>query len=176
MALEARPKESKSTLEPMPHTFAVENGLVYDYYPIKLGLRLGDYIAIQKLPPVMKEGFVTYQKRLYKVTFRDFFRSRVNVGQPAYTPARNDDGASTSRSTIVDPSPSSDVAATPASVGDQQGSESTFGLQINQAADLAWEDQIRTLLFVDDPQEEWIIETAPQSGQSHESSPVQAVN
>lgn len=157
MASELRPKESKEVLEPTKGTLAVENGLLYDYYSISFGEQQGPFVSIKKLPPVFKEGFVTYQKKLYKVGFRDFLRSRVNVGQPAHVPAaRNADNGNSAASAPPD------VAAT-SGPGNQPRVDSVVELQVQQAADLAFEDQVRALLYAADPEEEWDYQTAPQS-------------
>lgn len=157
MVTVVRPKESKGALEPVTNTFAVQNGMLWDYYPIKLGDRKGDYVAIVKLPPVLKEGYATYQKKLFKVTFKDFLRSRVNVGQPAYTaePGTDDESGSTEQPKLV--------TVKPAVNSEQCRTDDTFGVQINEAADVAWQEQVRALLYLDDPEAEWEFETAPQS-------------
>lgn len=145
-------------MEPVNGSFAVQNGLMWDYYPMKLGDRKGDFVAITKLPPVLKEGYATYQKKLFKVTFKDFLRSRINVGQPAFTaePAATDEpSGTTDQPTATVDKPRVDSV--------QSGSDKSFGLQEHQAADVAWEEQVRALLHLDDPEAEWEFETAPQS-------------
>lgn len=152
MATTARPKESKGVLEPTSNTFAIQAGMLYDYYTIRFGRKIGPYVEIQKLPPVISEGYVTYQKKLFRVTLKDYFRSRVNVEQPAYTiPTSNtNDG---NGSSVPEHSASSVVAA---SVDlKQPRTESDAGFQVDKAVDLAWEDQIRALLYVEDPEAEW---------------------
>lgn len=155
MAVTVRPKESKGALEPVKDTYAVENGVLYDYYPIKLGDRKGDYVTIMKLPPVLKPGYVTYQKELYKVELRDFLRGRVNVGTNfKYVPA--EPGATT------EPEPANGAVDNASVSAEQQGASPDPGIQIDQAVDMAWEEQIRTLLTLDDPEAQWEFETASQ--------------
>lgn len=161
MATQISPKESKSVLEPTRNTFAVENGILYDYFSIKLGERRGDYVDITKLPPVIRPGFVTFQKKLYKLELRDFFRSRLNVGQPAFSSTISSDTGADAADATANPTVTN-VDTTTESDG-QSRVDSTFGVQVNQAADVAWEDQIRALLFADDPEAQWEFETATQS-------------
>ena len=61
---EARPVESKGTLEPKANTIAVVNGMLFDYYSIKLGERHGPFMELIKVPPLIVEGFVTVGKQL----------------------------------------------------------------------------------------------------------------
>jgi hypothetical protein len=159
MTATVRPKESKAVLEPTKGTFAVANGVLFDYYTIKFGEQKGNYVTLEKLPPVLKEGYATYQRKLYKVELRDFLRSRVNVGQSAYTPNATPD---TGGSTTATPGPASPALVNPNADSIQSAVDGTFGVQVNQAADLAWKDQISALLHAYDPEEEWIVETTPQ--------------
>lgn len=154
----ASPKESKGSLETLPNTFAVQNGVLYDYYSIKFGERRGDFVDIHKLPGVMKEGFVTYQKNLYRVSLKDYLRSKVNVGQSPYVPPStlNDGG----RELTAANKPTSNVGKLRIDSG-QLGSLGDLDVQIEQAANLAFEDQIRALLYADNPEEEWLNQTAP---------------
>jgi hypothetical protein len=151
-----RPKESKANLEPIPNTFAVLNGLVYDYYPTKFGTRRGDWIDLLKIPPVMSEGYVTFEKQLYRVDLRDYFRRRVNVGRAAFTPATttNSGGASITAAGAPAAAAGTGVVVTGFNT-EQSATDSTFGVQINEIADMAWKDQIRSLLYIDDPEAEW---------------------
>jgi hypothetical protein len=159
MATTISPKESRGALEPVPNTYAVENGVLYDYYPVKLGDRKGDFVTITKLPPLLREGFVTYQKKLFKVELRDFFRSRVNVGKPYVAAA---DGTNANTTATSDSVVSAELGQ-PSTTPDKQGTVDTSGIQVDEAVDLAWEEQIRALLTLDDPEAQWDFKTATQS-------------
>jgi len=141
------PKESKGVLEPMLNTFAVANGILYDYYAIKFGERKGPYVELLKLPPLISEGFVTFERKLYKVQLSDYIRRRVNVTNPYRAPA-------------AVPSPNVDVVETihdtnkPAVVQIANAS-------LDQAVDLAWQEQIDALHYLDDPEEEWLHPFTP---------------
>lgn len=139
---EVRPKESKGTLEPMANTIAVANGMLFDYYAIKLGEKKGPFVELIKVPPLIVEGFVTVGKQLYVVGFKDYIRRRVNVSSP-YRAA-----VATNQSTA------NDVVET-VSNRDQSTVSQCADPAIDQAANLAWKEQIDSLLHADDPEEEW---------------------
>lgn len=146
---EVTPVESKGTLEPKANTIAVVNGMLFDYYTIKLGDRLGPYVELAKVPPLIVEGFVTVGKQLYQVTIKDFIRRRVNVTNPyrAAATAATQQPAAVDVAEDVQPSNQSAIGQLTESV-------------LDQAADLAWKDQINALCYLDDPEEEWVIETS----------------
>lgn len=152
------PKVVKSVLEPTLNTIAIENGLFFDYYPIKLGDKTGDFVQLTKLPPVIAEGFVTYNKRLYKLTYRDFFRRRLNV-QSSYTAPTSATRTGAVESTNT-PEPIGVVEAGDNSV--QSGVGNSVELQVLEDANLAWDEQINSLLHSIDSEEEWVIENYSQ--------------
>ncbi len=146
MTAEVRPTVTKGVLEPTTSTLAVRNGDVYDYYRIKAGDPRGDFVDLLKLPPVLMEGYVTYKGKLYPFSLRDFFRRRVNVGQSAYRPATSAD-ATDDTSSSGDP-----IAVVTETITnpDQSGASNAFGLQEHEAANLAWQEQIDALQYLDD--------------------------
>ena len=141
---EVRPKESKGTLELMANTIAVANGLVFDYYPIKLGEKRGPYIDLVKVPPLIVEGFVTVGKQLFQVSYKDYIRRRVNVTNPYRVTASQQ----CSNHNVVQSIPDRD----------QQAIKQCVEPILDEAANLAWKDQIDSLLHSYDPQEEWYPE------------------
>ena len=144
---EVRPLESRGTLDPKANTIAVVNGMLFDYYSIKLGERHGPYIELVKVPPLIVEGFVTVGKQLYQVTIKDFIRRRVNVTSPYRATAATEQPAALDVAEDIQPSNQSAISKLAESV-------------LDQAADLAWQDQIDSLCYLDDPEEEWILETS----------------
>jgi hypothetical protein len=165
------PKAVKNELEPMRDTIAVANGLFFEYYPIKLGEKVGGFVQITQLPSVLKEGYVTFERKLFRLTFRDFFRRRLNVNQPSYgtTPAAGATSTATAgpTSTTVVPSGNSDI---------QPRTRVSDEVSLDEVINLAWDEQISTLLHSLDPEAEWVIEAAPQSGPTDESSTVQVTD
>jgi hypothetical protein len=148
----ARPKESKASLDPIPNTYAIPNGVLYDYYSIKFGERKGDFVEITKLPPTIQEGFVTFQKQLYRVSIRDYLRRRVNVGQPAYVTPTTGNAAGAALTNAAGPAPN---VVNGFCASGQQGPGSATELQFVKDADVAWEEQVGALLYADDPEAEW---------------------
>ena len=146
MTTEVRPTVTKAALEPVTNTLAVRNGEVYDYYRIKPGEPRGDFVDLLKLPSVPTEGYITYKGKLYPFSLRDFFRRRVNVGQSAYRNPASADTTDSTASSVEAPA----VAATATAHSDEPGSSNAFGLQEHQAADLAWQEQIDALQYLDD--------------------------
>jgi len=135
------PKESKSNLEPTANTIAFQNGLVYDYYAIKLGSIKGPFLELFKLPPVMQEGFITVNKKLYKISISDYIRSRVNVSASSIDARISN---TTAPAVVVDPN--------------QQPLGVYLGIQEDGNANMAWAEQIESLLHLEDPEEQWDIQ------------------
>lgn len=135
---------SKVRLEPTPNTFAMLNGTSYDYHRIVLGDLTGNYVNIDRMPSVINEGYVTYKKNLYFVSYRDFFRRRVNVSH-IYQPTNSAGNTNPLAAPVAQPGVNSDEPRT----------EDAARNQIDEDADLAWEEQIGALLHSIDPQEEW---------------------
>ena len=60
--------------------FVVQNGLLFDYYPVKVGPHsLSIFLSIEVSPPVLTDGFICYQRKIYKVSANDLLRRRINV-------------------------------------------------------------------------------------------------
>lgn len=146
---EVRPKETRGILEPVANTIAVADGLMFNYYPIKLGDKKGPFRELVKIPPLIVEGFVTVGKQLFQVSTKDFIRRRVNVTSPY-------------RATASQQSANLDVVEA-VSNPEQPAVVQCIDPAIDEAANLAWQDQINALLYLDDPQEEWLPTDFTQS-------------
>lgn len=142
------PKETDRVLRPVTNTYAIMHGEVYDYYSIKLGESKGKFVELLKLPPCLEEGYITINKKLYFVTFKDLLRGRVNVEREFSTTATGDGQPITT--IVVDQNNS---------VDNQSGLNQSTELQEGEHADLAWQEQINALLHLDDPEEEWSFTT-----------------
>ncbi len=138
--MEVRPKESKGSLEPMANTIAVANGILFDYYPVKLGVQKGLFVEILKAPAVIVEGYITYKRKLYAVSFKDYIRRKVNVARH-FQPIAASPIPATIREQLRDPV--------------QSTVNSDTEREIHAAADLAWSEQVKSLLALDDPEAEW---------------------
>lgn len=155
MANSLDPKETRTTLALVPNTLAVQNGSNFDYYAIKLGGVVNGYLQILKMPPIIAEGYITHNRKLYKLTYRDFFRRRLNVTQPSYSPTS---AITNSNANISTPGDSSSTvgAMVEASVNNiQSGPVESVELQLIEIANMAWKEQVGTLLHSIDPEEEW---------------------
>lgn len=132
------PKWSRGTLDVINNTFVVRNGLIYEYYPISVRpYKAGsNFIEFETSPGIVSDGIAIVGKKLYKVTVADLFRRKINVNKREDT----DDRSSTSKSATKAKSAKSKT------ISNKQGSIEAFGSDVSKTADLAWEDQIDTLL------------------------------
>lgn len=153
------PKLTESFLRPMKNTFACrsDNGLLYDYYSISVKPGPSENLLIfVKAPPVVKEGVVTLNKEQYQVTVQDILRGRIRVANKftAATTARN---SRISASSIAEPRPGGSSNAVPNN--EQHGANDAPWYEVDKAADVAWEEQVGTLLStVYSKEGQWEIE------------------
>lgn len=151
------PRYTRETLDKVSGMYIVYNPSTnsYDYYYAKLGKeKTGNYVPIIRAPNFipMGDGFMVFQRKLYKVTLRDFLRSRVNVGIGPYSVTATSTSADTS---------------TPTQVGRRRGNQVTgqpitseiIGSSEDSLADVAWQEQIDSLLYLEDSETEWDIVT-----------------
>ena len=160
MAANRAPKESRATLDPKANTIAIANGMLFDYYSIKLGERVGPFVTLLNLPPVIPEeaAFVTISRKIYKLTPKDYIRRRVNVSNP-YNPRANATNAVNS-TTSAESCGGTGESTSASNRGhdlsrhnlhsDQQGSGGSTEAEEIKLANLAWLDQIETLQYIDD--------------------------
>ena len=133
-------------LAPKAKTLAVFDGNEYIYYPITLGIRNGNFVPVLKAPQVIKEGFVTFERKLFKFGLRDFFRGRLNVAQPAQSSRIVSRASVVTASAVPEPAPTS---------SDQPGTSGLFRDDLDQDTNLAWGEQIDSLLYATNSEEEW---------------------
>lgn len=100
------------------------------------------YLKFTKAPPVYMEGFFVFRSKFYPVTIRDLVRGQINVRKSRALTAQQLQG-------IFDPVP--EPVAEPA---EQPGPVTPTG-EVSSDIDLASNEYIRTLLFLEDPEEEW---------------------
>lgn len=158
------PKLSESFLRPMKNTFACrsENGLLYDYYPIVVKPGPSENLLLfVKAPPVIKDGVVTLNKEQYQVTIQDILRGRIRVATKLTT-ATNARNSRTTTPSTAGPRPGG--TGNPISNNEQYGADDTLGIEVDKAADMAWEEQVGTLLStVYSKEGRWEVERTPQS-------------
>ena len=148
MAEPVGPKETRDTLERVLNTLAIRNSEgKFDYYSVSLSKTPrgtnGKFVDINRLPPVISEGYVYYKRNVYYISVREFLRRYVDVSKPPvdlaafnqhYVPSSVDTGAASEN---------------------KPGTNEDSGNISSEVIDLAWEEQISTLLHLDDTQEEW---------------------
>lgn len=160
------PRKSTETLESRSGFLIVYNSTtkVYDYYYMKLGTeRVGNYVSFVRPPDFVPEdeGFVVFNKKLYKVSKRDFLRSRVNVGIGPITSSTGTGRTRTRSSraaaavTETGASESSNVVTSSSSDSIESGASGSSGGQESHIHDMAWQEQISALLYHEDPEADW---------------------
>jgi hypothetical protein len=164
------PKFSKETLVPLVGYFAVLEDAMYNYYPVILGNTLGKFIEILKPPPVLSEGFVTVGDKVYSVNLKDLMRRKVNVGNEPVSVAVEP------TKPTVKPRASTELLEQrdPNLVKSRVSIPSEF--QDSEVVNLAWTNQINSLLHLEDPEAEWeFLADSPQPQPTNESSPAQDI-
>lgn len=143
------PRWSRGALDLINNTYVVRNNLLYEYYPISV-LPYKDTDSFLKLeisPGVISSGVAIVDDKVYDVSLEDLYRRRINVKkQRLSTPDVNVGGTDESNGT-------SKGHGKVKSNTDQQGLSDLFGDEVSEAADVAWEDQVDSLLQVFHSQE-----------------------
>jgi nitrogenase subunit NifH len=149
------PKMSSPTLEIKNNYYVVKTGLLYNYYPIKVkaGQPEDGIIRFEKTPPVLMEGIAIVNKKAYHVTTGDLMRLVIRKSREVVVAVAKREKingkAETSTSTVSETLQHSD---------EHRASRKTE-MEISEAADNAWSEQIGALLdsFVAKEGEEWEI-------------------
>lgn len=169
----AAPRFSKPNLVLSPGLFAVQDGPIYNYYAITLGKKEGNFVPIVKSPLILNEGYITFENKLYFVSSKDLARRKINVTASiaiTTTPDGNSDSpanGSTPSTELVETYPNTD----------QPGTGQVLEFQVDQDANVAWQEQIGTLLYLEDSEAEWeFLEDTPQSQPADEISAVPVAN
>jgi hypothetical protein len=166
------PKKSNSNLGPHPGYFQVKEGDVYDHYAIVLGDRVGNFVKIDRLPLVRREGYVTVDSKVYLVTLKDLIRRKINVGNEPITCNRTGGNTTTPRSYSDNP-----VVVQGSKHSNKQGAGGVSEFQIDENVNLAWKNQIDSLCHLEDPEAEWeFMEDSTQSERVNESSTTSPTN
>lgn len=148
------PKMSSPTLEIKNNYYVVKTGLLYNYYPIKVvaGSPEDSIIRFEKTPPVLMEGIAIIDKKAYHVTPKDLMRLVIRKYREVTVAKRekvNGKAASNSTSAVRE------TVQHP----DERGTSGQTEMEIIQAADNAWSEQIGALLdsFSAKEGEEWEV-------------------
>lgn len=123
------PKYTKPNLVYTKDTFVVQNGLLFDYYPIEARILIPDKVYELRIsPPIIREGYACINKTIYQVSVTDLIKRKVYVNKQ-FTGTSN--GATKGKSV---------------SSKSEQSVVGDVGIEIDKDADLAWENQIDSLL------------------------------
>jgi hypothetical protein len=164
------PKWSRGALDLINNTYVVRNSLLYEYYPISV-LPYKDtdpFIKLEVSPGVISEGVAVFGGKAYDVSVSDLFRRRINVRkQRLSTPDDNvgetgkSNGESKERREVQDHT-------------NEQRLSDLFGDEVSEVADMAWENQVDSLLqtFHSQEGEEFEITSTTQSGRVDEGGAV----
>lgn len=167
------PKMSIPTLEVRKNYYVIPDGQQYHYFPIKVTDDGRPIIRFEKAPPVLMEGIAIvgdpWRKiKLFKVPIQDLMRGVIRKSREIKPANRVKANGSSGIATNQPGTDNSEGAYAPtrrdrvdANVQhkDQQGLEDGLEVEVCQAADLAWTEQIDTLLgFISEKEgEAWEI-------------------
>ena len=159
--MQIAPKLTRSTLDLINNTYVVQNGMMYDYYPISIkdGEATGNYLQIDISPGVKAPGFVTYKKSMYEVPIRDLVRRRIDVRRVITKDNTREKAPRPAADKLPHIAREDGVQLNP----EQLAASDLIGDEVSKAADMAWEDQVNALLTTlhTEEGEEFEIEVAP---------------
>jgi hypothetical protein len=167
------PKLSSDTFEPMGNYFIVRQNRRYHYFPVKVEKHPPNaptpILRFEKAPPVLMEGWVVTQRRVYLVTVQDLLRGIIRTSNEyRFEKEKSSDTADTSSptpgtdqsSTTSRPTtPSSDVPARAYATDVfslvEPGTLEALGVESNDALNRLVPEQEQSLHGYEDSKEEW---------------------
>jgi hypothetical protein len=170
------PIQVRSSLDIKNNTYVVQNGFLFEYYPLVCKkTQRGNFLDIEISPGVLAEGVAMIDKKLYDVSLKDLVRRRIDVRKQRISeePVREPRRRTRAKA--------NDTVLTTASIvqlsADQQRPSSLDSDQVAQAADLAWQDQVGTLLETlhQKEGEEFEVTSATQSRQNYEDCSISSI-
>lgn len=175
---------SKTTLEIRKNYYVVPDGDLFHYFPLKVVDENTErpIFRIEKSPSVLMEGIAILGKRLYRVPVQDLMRGVIRKSREIQPANRVNSNGSTGNTTNPATLPGTSNGAVSAPTGsavsadnNQHGTSSDVDLEVCEAADLAWEEQIQSLLsFISEKEGgEWQVENPAQSRRVDESNAIQ---
>jgi len=174
------PKMSIPTLEVRRNYYVIPDGEQYHYFPIKVIDDDRPFFRFEKAPPVLMEGIaliggVRRKTKLYRVPIQDLMRGIIRKSReinPANrVTANGSSGTATNQPGTYDTSEGAYTPPGRAGVdaivqhSQQQGPQDGPEMEVSEAADLAWTEQIDALLgFISEKEGvEWEIADPAQS-------------
>lgn len=164
------PKWSRGALDLIDNTYVVRNNLLYEYYPVSVYpyKETDPFIKLEVSPGVMSPGTIVLDGKAFDVSLEDLLRRRINVKkQRLHATGDNIDGTDKSNGENKEPGKVKVHS-------DKQGLVDLFGDEVSEAADMAFENQVNSLLQVLHSQEgeEFEITNTTQSRRVDESGAV----
>lgn len=123
----------------------------WDYFSITPGEPKGLFLKLNKAPPLIKEGYVCYEGRIFKVRVRDILRSQVYIngsGAEIYgttTATASSEQSSATEGSISGSSDANSVEQSVSRSSDEQAALDPSLLEDSENADMAWAEQVGTL-------------------------------
>jgi hypothetical protein len=171
------PKISLDAFDPMGNYFIVRQNRRYHYFPVKVEKHPPNapmpILKFEKAPPVLMEGWVVTQKRVYLVTVEDLLRGIVRTSNEyrfdkekssavAESNTTTGSGAATrsgESSTGAKPAPKSSGVSASTYGGDirnlvEPGTLESIGLESHAALDRLVSEQEQALHSLEDSEEE----------------------
>jgi hypothetical protein len=167
------PKLSRGTLDIINNTYVVRNGMMYEYYPIicTKPKEQDKFFDIEISPGIMAEGIAIIDRRMYNVSLRDLQRRRINVGNLRTL----DNGKRKGTKGISTESGSKTIKEDNSEPGrNEQRLGEIVGDKVGKVADMAWQNQVDSLLETlhTEEGEEFEVTGTTQSRQADENSPI----
>lgn len=161
------PKYTRSTFELKANYFVVEQGGQYHYFPVKIDPDTAEREVMRMVtrPPLLLQGHVVFNRKVYEISVSDILRGIVRKSSLVHQGrAHGNTGGDSATSNTPNPS-ESELRASPdrSADSDEHRAGSDAGLEVEQAADLAWQEQTRALLETLHQEEggEWEIAGTP---------------
>lgn len=149
------PRMSTPTLEIRNKYYAVTDGTVFSYYPITYedASSNPNIIRLVKSPPLLLEGWVIVEKKIYLVTTEDLLRKIIRKSRLVTLESINGSITATTNRGPVSSDAVSTVVSTALQHINQSGALSVTEVEVSQAADAAWSEQVRSLLDLENEEE-----------------------
>ena len=142
-----KPKLTTEALELKNNYYVVTNGEIFNYYPITVEETLDSptpIIRFLKSPPVLLEGIAILKKRIFSVTIEDLSRKVIRKSREIIRESTH------ARTITTAAELSANSVSTPLSTEvqliNEPGPSAEAQLEVNQAANATWDEQIGALL------------------------------
>lgn len=186
-----RPKLSLPDLELKNNHYVIPSGGLFNYFVIKVDESTQDLpiMKFERCPPLVIDGVVIFRRKMYEVTVGDLLRGIIRKSREIKIEDDTDGSATTSSNPNPDSKPvdagdsgTPSAETIPAFIGKatlpgeyKSGVVLPLEVEIAEALDAAWENQVDTLLdFVSSKEGgEWEITSVAQPGRTNEGGTVQ---